>query len=106
MDQILVHMILASHPEQNWSEIQPQLEELNFSSTSLEAIEQNIKSPQPLDRLLNQLNRDFAAPLLAQCYRIAKLDKRTTTIEEKIINAIKKKFDIDINSIESVISEQ
>ncbi|MEM7715350.1 MAG: hypothetical protein AAF349_17540 [Cyanobacteria bacterium P01_A01_bin.68] len=106
MDRILVHMILASHPEQNWSEIQPQLEELNLSSTSLEAIEQNIKSPQPLDTLLNQLNRDFAAPLLAQCYRIAKLDKRTTTIEEKIINAIKDKFDIDINSIESVISEQ
>ena len=106
MDQILVHMILASHPEQNWSEIQPQLEALNLSSTSLEAIEQNIKSPQPLDTLLNQLNRDFAAPLLAQCYRIAKLDKRTTTIEEKIINAIKNKFNININSIESVVENQ
>ena len=106
MDQILVHMILASHPEQNWSEIQPQLEVLNLSSTSIEAIEQNIKSPQPLDTLLNQLNRDFAAPLLAQCYRIAKLDKTTTTIEEKIINAIKNKFDIDVNSIESVVENQ
>ncbi|MEO1760385.1 MAG: hypothetical protein AAFR83_00090 [Cyanobacteria bacterium J06629_18] len=106
MDQILVHMILASHPEQSWSEIQPELEALNLSSTSLEAIEQNIKSPQPLDKLLNQLNRDFAAPLLAQCYRIAKLDKRTTTVEEKIINAIKNKFDIDANSIESIVSEQ
>ncbi|MDY6902719.1 MAG: hypothetical protein SWZ49_32305 [Cyanobacteriota bacterium] len=106
MDQILVHMIQASHPEKTWSEIKPELEQLDLSSKSLEAIEQNIKSPQPLDALLNQLNRDFAAPLLAQCYRIAKLDKTTTTVEEKIINAIKSKFDIDANSIESIISEQ
>ncbi len=39
MDQILVHMILASHPEQTFTEIQPQLEALNLSSKSLEAIE-------------------------------------------------------------------
>ncbi|MEM6755368.1 MAG: hypothetical protein AAF630_20640 [Cyanobacteria bacterium P01_C01_bin.38] len=106
MDQILVHMILASHPEQTWEEIQPQLEALNLSSKSLEAIEQNIKSPQPLDTLLNQLNRDFAAPLLAQCYRIAKLNHETTPVEQNIINAITSKFDIDANSIESVVKNQ
>ena len=106
MDQILVHMILASHPEQTWSEILPQLQALNLSSESLEAIEQNIKSPQPLDTLLNQLNRDFAAPLLAQCYRIAKLNNETTPVEQNIINAITNKFDVDANSIESVVSEQ
>ncbi len=106
MDQILVHMILASHPEQTWSEIQPQLQALNLSSESLEAIEQNIKSPQPLDTLLNQLNRDFAAPLLAQCYRIAKLNNETTPVEQNIINAITSKFDIDANSIESVVENQ
>ncbi|MEM6752652.1 MAG: hypothetical protein AAF630_06770, partial [Cyanobacteria bacterium P01_C01_bin.38] len=106
MDQILVHMILASHPEQTWEEIQPQLEALNLSSKSLEAIEQNIKSPQPLDTLLNQLNRDFAAPLLAQCYRIAKLNHETTPVEQNIINAITSKFDIDANSIESVVENQ
>ena len=106
MDQILVHMILASHPEQTWSEILPQLEALNLSSKSLEAIEQNIKSPQPLDTLLNQLNRDFAAPLLAQCYRIAKLNNQTTPVEENIINAITAKFDIDANSIELAVKNQ
>ncbi|MEM6398700.1 MAG: EcsC family protein [Cyanobacteria bacterium P01_D01_bin.116] len=106
MDQILVHMILASHPEQTWSEILPQLEALNLSSKSLEAIEQNIKSPQPLDTLLKQLNRDFAAPLLAQCYRIAKLNNETTPVEQNIIKAITSKFDIDASSIESVVNEQ
>ncbi len=106
MDQILVHMILASHPEQTWSEISPQLQALNLSSKSLEAIEQNIKSPQPLDTLLNLLNRDFAAPLLAQCYRIAKLNNETSPVERNIINAITNKFDLDTNSIKSVVNNQ
>ncbi|AFY52723.1 uncharacterized protein associated with GTPases [Rivularia sp. PCC 7116] len=106
MDQILVHMILASHPKQNWSEILPQLEALNLSPASLEAIEQNIQSPQPLDSLLNQLNRDFAAPLLAQCYRIAKLNHETTPVEQSIINAIISQFDIDSNSIETTVTNQ
>ncbi|MEH1824798.1 MAG: EcsC family protein [Nostoc sp.] len=99
MDQILVHMILASHPEKTWKEILPELKVLNLTPTSLDAIAQNIKSPQPLDILLNQLNRDFAIPLLAQCYKIAQLDNQITPVEQKIIEAISNKFDIDANKI-------
>ena len=96
MDQILVHMLLASHPEKSWSEIMPELQALNLSPTSLKAIANNIKSPQPLDTLLNQLNRDFAVPLLAQCYRIAQLDGKTTPVEARVMEAIATKFDIDM----------
>lgn len=96
MDQILVHMILASHPEKTWQQILPQLQGANLSPTSLSAIANNIKSPQPLDQLLNQLNRDFAVPLLAQCQRIAQLDNQTTPVEQEIITAIANKFDIDV----------
>jgi uncharacterized protein (DUF697 family) len=103
MDQILVHMVLASHPEKSWSEIIPDLQALNLSPTSLEAIASNIKSPQPIDTLLEQLNRDFAVPLLAQCYRIAHLDGDTTLLEEHVMTAIATKFDIDLNSIESAV---
>lgn len=99
MDQILVHMILASHPEKTWQEILPELKALNLSPTSLDAIAQNIKSPKPLDVLLNQLNRDFAIPLLAQCYKIAQLDNQITAVEQKIIGAIASKFNIDTNKI-------
>ncbi|QMS91158.1 EcsC family protein [Nostoc edaphicum CCNP1411] len=99
MDQILVHMILASHPEKTWEEILPELKAVNISPKSLDAIAQNIKSPQPLDVLLNQLNRDFAIPLLAQCYKIAQADNHTTPIEQEIISAIASKFDIDTNTI-------
>lgn len=103
MDQILVHMLLASHPEKSWSEIMPELQALNLSPTSLKVIANNIKSPQPLDTLLNQLNRDFAVPLLAQCYRIAQLDGKITPVEARVIKAIATKFDIDLNSIEAVV---
>ncbi|MBD2360203.1 hypothetical protein H6G36_03145 [Anabaena minutissima FACHB-250] len=95
MDKILVRMILASHPEKTWQEILPQLQAANLSPTSISAIEKNIKSPQPLDQLLNQLDRDFAIPLLAQCQRIAQLDNQTTPVEQEIMTAIANKFDID-----------
>jgi len=99
MDQILVHMILASHPEKTWSEILPELQAVKLSPTSLSAIAQNIKSPKSLDILLNQLNRDFAIPLLAQCDKIAQLDNHTTAVEQEIIDAIANKFNIDTNRI-------
>ncbi len=99
MDQILVHMILAIHPEKSWEEIQPQLKALNLSPVSLDAIAKNINSPQPLDTLLNQLNRDFAIPLLAQCYRIAQTEGVPTPAEKKVIDAIATKFNIDLNLI-------
>ncbi|WP_017315762.1 hypothetical protein [Mastigocladopsis repens] len=104
MDQILVHFILASYPEKTWSEISPQLQGLNLSSTSLEAISQNIESPQPLETLVNQLNRDFAVPLLAQCYKIARIKGETTPAAQDIINTLATKFDLDINFIRSTVN--
>lgn len=103
MDQILVHMILASHPEKSWEEIQPQLKALNLSPASIEAIAKNIKSPQPLDTLLNQLNHDFAIPLLAQCYRIVQQEHVITPAARKVMEVIASKFDIDLNSMQSNI---
>ncbi|MEH1871193.1 EcsC family protein [Nostoc sp.] len=99
MDQILVHVILASHPEKTWEEILPELKAVNLSHNSLDTIAQNIKSLKSLDILLNQLNRDFAIPLLTQCYKIAQLDNKTTPAEQGIIEAIASKFDIDKNAI-------
>lgn len=102
MDRILVHMIVASHPGKTWEEILPQLKQLNLSPYSLKAIAADIKSPSPLDTLLNQLNSDFAIPLLAQCYRIAQADSVTSKEETRIIQAIASKFNIDLNSIKAI----
>ena len=96
-------MLLASHPKKSWSEILPDLQALNFDSTSLEVIATNIKSPQPLDTLLNQLTRDFAIPLLAQCYRVAQMDGVMTADETQLMEAIATKFKIDLNSIKAAV---
>lgn len=101
MDRILVRMILASHPEKTRSEIIPELKQLNLSPASLEAIAKNIDSPEPLDTLLEQLNRDFAIPLLSQCCRIVRLDGKKTPEEDRIIQAIANKFNLDLAQIES-----
>ncbi|NJM71488.1 MAG: hypothetical protein HC862_15370 [Scytonema sp. RU_4_4] len=103
MDKVLVHFILASYPEKTWEEILTELEALNLSSTSLEVISGNIKSPQPLDILLTQLNRDFAIPLLAQCYKIAKVKGEMTPVAQNIIDAIAAQFDIDTNSVQRTV---
>ncbi len=100
MDQILVHTILASYPDKNWQEILPELKALPMSPQSSKAIEQNLASPQPLDRLLEQLDRDFAVPLLAQCYRLAKLKGEISPAQRKVMDAIATSFDIDLDAIE------
>ncbi|MDZ7960720.1 MAG: EcsC family protein [Aulosira sp. DedQUE10] len=94
MDQILVHMILASNPDKTWEEIRPELQAINLSEHSLQQISENIKSPQPLNSLLEKLNRDFAIPLLAQCQKIAEINGETTELEQNIMTAIATKFNL------------
>lgn len=97
MDQILVHIVVAGHPGKTREQILSELQTLNLNPTSLEVIAANIKSPPPLEALLNQINRDFAVPLLVQCHKIAQLDGVTTPEEAKVINTISKKFGINFD---------
>ena len=99
MDQILVHVILAGNPEKTWSEILPELQTLNLSPASMDAIAANINSPPALETLLEQINSDFAVPLLAQCEKLAQLDGVITLEEAKVIETITKNFGIEINSL-------
>lgn len=91
MDQILVHMILASYPEKTWEDILPELRALKLEPESLKAIVDHSKAPQPLGALLNQLNRDFALPLYAQCRRIAEGNGELSAREAEVLKAIAEK---------------
>jgi uncharacterized protein (DUF697 family) len=95
MDQILVHMILASYPAKTWDSVLPELKTLQLEPQSLEAIAANIQSPEPLEKLLEQLNRDFAIPLLAQCRRIAESNGEISAQEATVLSAIANKFNLD-----------
>lgn len=95
MDQILAHQIRASYPDKNWSDIVPELEELKLEPESIKTIAANIESPQPLETLLEQINSDFALALLAQCRQIALLKDNISPSEDKILQAIASKLNIN-----------
>ncbi|MEH2435596.1 MAG: hypothetical protein V7K25_15340 [Nostoc sp.] len=99
MDQILVHMVLAGNPDKSWEDILPELQAANLSPASIDAIAANIKSPPSLETLLEQINSDFAVPLLAQCQKIADLDGVITPAEAKVIDSINKKLNCDLAAI-------
>ena len=93
MDQILVHLVLAGCPGKNLQQILPNLQSLNLSPASLETIAANPRALPPLDKLLEQLNRDFAVSLIAQCRKIAQADGIITPQEARILKRITQKFD-------------
>lgn len=92
MDQILVHVVLASHPDKSREQILPILQDLGFSTESLHLITVNIQSLPALDELLNQLDRDFAVSLAAQCQKIVQADGVITPEEHKVIAAVTSKL--------------
>ncbi|MBD1860344.1 MULTISPECIES: hypothetical protein [Trichocoleus] len=95
MDQVLVHMILAGTDKRSWDEILPTLKTLNLHPSSLKTIAENLQNPQPLYLLLNQLNPDFAVPLLTQSRKIACQNGKVTPQEAKILESIAEKFEIE-----------
>ena len=105
-DQILVHQILASYPEKSWSDILPELQQLNLAPLTLEAIAANIEAPVALELLLEQLNHENAVALLARCYIIAELDCVITEREHNIMTAIASKFNIDLKILENAVNAE
>ena len=101
MDQILAHMILASYPNKTWDMILPELKKLQLEPDSLSTIEANLRNPKPLIVLLDQLNRDYAVPLLVQCERIANQDGTVSQKEQEILNAISQRFDGEFAALSS-----
>ena len=103
MDGVLVHMVLASYPDQrSWSEILRAIEEV--SPSSVKVVATDLENPQPLDRLLEQLSPDFAQLLLGRCYRLAQLDGVITPRERKVIEAIADNFAMDLSAFEMNLS--
>jgi predicted transglutaminase-like cysteine proteinase len=49
--------------------------------------------------LLEQINSDFAIPLLAQCQKLAELDGIITPEEAKVMETINQKFNQEIQSL-------
>jgi uncharacterized protein (DUF697 family) len=99
MDQILVYVFLAGKPGKTWQQILLDLQSLNLSPASVEAITANLKSPPSLEILLDQISSDFAIPLVAQCQKIVQLDGVVTSEEEKVLAKITNKLKINLTAM-------
>ncbi|HEY9695946.1 MAG TPA: hypothetical protein V6D10_01555 [Trichocoleus sp.] len=99
MDQILIHIVLAGTPGKKLKQILPELKALNLSPASLNIITKKPDTLPSLEKLLEQLNHDFAVSLIAQCKKIAQADGTITIKEAKIISTIAQKFSFDLDLI-------
>jgi uncharacterized tellurite resistance protein B-like protein len=79
---------------------------MNFTADALKLMESELESPLPLEELIQSLDRDFAFPLLAQCYRISQIDCVTTEEEQQVMEAIANHFDIDLNQVKETVKAQ
>ncbi|MEO1069649.1 MAG: EcsC family protein, partial [Cyanobacteria bacterium J06638_6] len=88
LDQILTHVIVAGYPDTDWEAILPQLEALSLSPASIKVIQRELDQPADLEKLLNQLDDEFALFLLAQCDRLADFDGVVTAEEQQVLETI------------------
>ncbi len=88
MDQILAHIVQASHPTLTWEAARPELERLNVSPASIATLAAGAGNLPPLETLLAEVNHEFAVPLLAQCQAIAEADGQITEAESQILSTI------------------
>jgi uncharacterized protein (DUF697 family) len=93
MDWILVYVVYTTQKFTRWDELLPQLQAANLNSKSLaeiEAVKNKSKLPPKLDILLEQLELDFAEPLLKRCTDIIEADGEINEQEGKILLTIQR----------------
>lgn len=87
-DQVLMHVLLAGNPAASRKEIVAALRAMNFSPTSLEAMENNLDSPKSLDELLPQLDGEFADYVSTKAQEIARTDGVLMAEEAEVLEII------------------
>ncbi|UNU25777.1 hypothetical protein [Microcoleus vaginatus] len=93
MDWILVYVVYTSQKFTRWDELLLQLQAANLNPTSLaeiEAVKNKSKLPPKLDILLEQLELDFAEPLLKRCTEMIEADGEINEQEGKILLTIQR----------------
>ncbi|MEL6927778.1 MAG: hypothetical protein AAFO95_03985 [Cyanobacteria bacterium J06600_6] len=97
VDRILAQMVQISYPDQNWSEILPQVKAI--SPDSIETIAENLRQSQDLSVLLDKLMPEFAPLTLSRCYDIAVSNGNITLEEQEILSRIALKFNLDLSTV-------
>ena len=93
MDWILVYVVYASQKSTRWDQLLPELQAANLNPRTLaeiEAVTNKSKLLPKLDILLEQLELDFAEPLLKRCTEIIEADGEINEQEGKILLKIQR----------------
>jgi len=93
MDWILVYVVYASKKFTRWDELLPELQAANLNPRTLaeiESVTNKSKLLPKLDILLEQLELDFAEPLLKRCTEIIEADGEINEQEGKILLTIQR----------------
>ncbi|MDY7015956.1 MAG: restriction endonuclease, partial [Cyanobacteriota bacterium] len=94
MDWLFVHVLRAGSPETTWEQLLPELQTAHLSPNSLKEISENIQSPPSVEKLLEQLDRDFATVLLERCKIVAESDNKITPEEDRLLQLIAEKVSL------------
>ncbi len=87
-DQILLHVVLAGRPATDKAELLAALREMDFSTASIQTIENGLDSPKSLEELLPQLDGEFAPYVAVQARNIALMNGSISDAESEILAVI------------------
>ncbi|HIK11738.1 MAG TPA: hypothetical protein IGS52_16000 [Oscillatoriaceae cyanobacterium M33_DOE_052] len=96
--EILVRLILGAHPHKSREEVAAELAFLNFTAASVAAIAAHSDSEALIDTLLQQLDEDFALPVLVNSLKIAQIHG-TTPETTLVVTSLVDKFNIDLTQL-------
>jgi uncharacterized protein (DUF697 family) len=99
MDQILVHVIVAGHPDKTWHDLLPDLPKFKFSPASMEAIAACADDPPGLPELLEHITEEFAVPLFIQCQKLANADGIVTPDEHRLLTVIAQTLNLESDGL-------
>ncbi len=90
--RILAYVIQMGEPDEptDWDVLYPQLKSLGFDESRLLGIKSALKVPQPIDRLVKDLDADVAAIALSQAASIAMLDRKVNHHEHQVMQTLLK----------------
>ena len=87
-DQVLLHVVLAGNFAADRRDLVAALREMNWSQSLLEAVENDLDAPPPLDELLSRLDAEFTAYVSSQAHNIARLDGAVTAQQSRVLEII------------------
>jgi hypothetical protein len=96
--RLLAAVLQAGSPNalEEWPDRYPQLLALGMEAAMLQGIQAALKAPKPLELLIEQLDPEVAAFVLAKAIHIALMDRQISPAEDSALKALLNALDRDV----------